>query len=389
MDDRGPALSEPRAHHHPLPEGDGLGQKLEELLVNMGPQHPSTHGVLRLLLHMEGEVVLDAVPHIGYLHRAMEKLCERRNYFQVVPLTDRNDYLCAMANNQVYCQAVEKLQGIQVPDRAQFIRVAVLELNRIASHLVWLGTFAMDLGAMSVFLYCFREREKILDLLERICGARLTYSFMRIGGVPWDLPEGWADDVRRFLDEFPTYLEENDQLLTGNEIFLSRTQGIGLLTPEVALDCGCSGPMLRGSGIAYDVRKAEPYAVYDRLDFEVPVQGTQDCLGRYLVRVAEMRESVRLVRQALDLMPEGDVMAKMPRTLRPAAGEVYVRTESPRGVLGVHLVSDGTGNPYRLKWRGPCFSNLQALPYMCRGWKIADVVAILGSIDIVLGDVDR
>lgn len=378
----------PHEHQHP-PEDDQLGRKLEELLVNMGPQHPSTHGVLRLLLHMEGEVVLDAVPHIGYLHRAMEKLCERRNYFQVLPLTDRNDYLCAMANNQVYCQAVEQLLGMEVPERAQYLRVVVLELNRIASHLVWLGTFAMDLGAMSVFLYCFREREKILTFFEQICGARLTYSYMRIGGVPWDMPEGWAAAVRRFVDEFPAYLEENDQLLTGNEIFLSRTQGIGLLEPDVALDYGCSGPVLRGSGVAYDVRRAEPYAVYDRLDFEVPVQSTKDCLGRYLVRIAEMRESARLVRQALDLMPEGDIMAKVPRTLKPPAGEVYTKIESPRGVLGVYLVSDGSTNPFRLKWRAPSFVNLQAIPEMCRGWKIADVVAILGSIDIVLGDVDR
>ncbi|HEY3284130.1 MAG TPA: NADH-quinone oxidoreductase subunit D [Armatimonadota bacterium] len=370
-------------------KGDALGDNLQELLVNMGPQHPSTHGVLRLLLHMEGEVVTDAVVHIGYLHRAMEKLCERRNYFQVIPLTDRNDYLCAMTNNQVYCQAVEKLMGLEVPDRAHFIRVIVMELNRIASHLIWLGTFALDLGAMSVFLYCFREREKILSFFEEICGARLTYSYMRIGGVPWDLPEGWGDRVRAFVEGFPGYLEENDQLLTGNEIFLSRTRGIGLLEPEVAVDYGCSGPTLRGSGVAYDVRKAEPYAVYDRLDFDVPVQHTQDCLGRYLVRVAEMRESCRLVRQSLDLLPAGDVMAKTPKTLRPAASEVYTRVESPRGVLGVYLVSDGTTSPYRLKWRAPSFSNLQAIPHMCRGWKIADVVAILGSIDVVLGDVDR
>jgi len=374
-------------HKHPTP-GDG-SLKTQELLVNMGPQHPSTHGVLRLLLHLDGEVVLDAVPYIGYLHRGMEKLAERRTYVQVVPLTDRNDYLAAMCNNQVYCQAVEKLAGIEVPERAHFIRVVVNELNRIASHLVWLGTFALDLGAMSVFLYAFREREIILSLFEEICGARLTYSYIRIGGVPWDMPDGWADRVRDFCSYLIPRLNENDALLTGNEIFLKRTQGVGILPPDVAVDYGVSGPVLRGSGIPFDVRRADPYAVYDRLDFDIPYQTTQDCLGRYLVRIEEMRQSVRIIRQALDLMPDGPVMAKMPRVLRPPGGEVYTRIESPRGVMGVYLVSDGGTNPLRMKWRAPSFCNLQALPEMARGWKVADLVAILGSIDIVLGDVDR
>jgi NADH-quinone oxidoreductase subunit D len=375
-------------HQHPTPEQEH-GLKTEELLLNMGPQHPSTHGVLRLILHIEGEVVLDADPDIGYLHRGMEKLAERRTYAQVLPLTDRNDYLAAMSNNQVYCQAVEKLAGIEVPERAHFIRVVVNELGRIASHLVWLGTFALDLGAMSVFLYCFREREVLLSLFEEICGARMTYSYIRVGGVPWDVPDGWADRVRQFLDYLLPRLDENDALLTGNEVFLSRTQGVGVLDPRLAINYGVSGPSLRGSGPQFDVRRDDPYAVYDRLDFDIPYQTTGDCLGRYLVRVEEMRQSARIVRQALDLMPEGPIMAKMPRVFRPPAGEVYTRVESPRGLLGVYLVSDGGTNPFRLKWRAPSFANLQVLPEIVRGWKIADVVAILGSIDIVLGDIDR
>jgi NADH-quinone oxidoreductase subunit D len=361
----------------------------EEIRINMGPQHPSTHGVLRLVLTLDGEVITDVVPHIGYLHRASEKLAERHTYPQYITHTDRWDYLDGMANNQLWCQAVEQLMGIQVPERADYLRVLVLELNRIASHLLWWGCFGLDLGAMSPFLYCMREREKILDLFELLCGARLTYSCMRIGGMGYDLPPGWEERCRKVLDEIARTVEENDRLLTANEIFLVRTRGIGILEKELAIEYGCSGPVLRGSGVPFDVRRANPYSIYDRLEFSIPTTDTGDCLGRYLVRVEEIRQSLRIVRQALDQLPEGEIIAKTPKILKPPAGEVYTHIESARGARGGHLVSDGGPNPYRFRLRAPSFVHLQALPPMMRGWKVADSVAILGSIDIVLGDVDR
>lgn len=368
---------------------EGHRIKTQELLVNMGPQHPSTHGVLRVVAHVDGEVILDVVPHIGYLHRGTEKLAERRAYPQVIPLMDRFDYLAAMFNGEVWCMAVEKLMGLEVPPRAQYIRMMVMELNRIASHLVWLGTFGLDLGAMSVFLYAFRDRESILDLFEKICGARLTYSYQRIGGVPWDVPKGWTEEVLEFCKYLPPRLDEMDALLTGNEIFLVRTQGIGILPKEEAIDYGVTGPMLRASGVPFDVRRAEPYLQYDQVEFEIPYQTTGDVLARYLVRLEEMRQSVHILEQCVAQLPEGPVMAKVPRTIKPPAGECYVRIESPRGALGVYLVSDGSTNPLRFHLRPPSFINLQPLPIMSRGWKIGDFIAILGSVDIVLGEVDR
>ncbi|MBI3911501.1 MAG: NADH-quinone oxidoreductase subunit D [Armatimonadetes bacterium] len=387
-----------KLEHEPLPphlqtaldeESEPTTLRTEDVRINMGPQHPSTHGVLRLMLTLDGEIVKDVVPHIGYLHRASEKLAERHTYPQYITQTDRWDYLNAMGNNQIWCQCVEKMMGLEIPARADYLRVIVLELNRIASHLLWWGAFGLDVGAMTVFLYCFREREKILDLFEMLCGARLTYSYMRIGGVGYDLPPGWVERCRSVLDDVLRTTGENDILLTGNEIFLLRTQGVGILEPEVAVDYGCTGPILRGSGIPLDIRQANPYSVYDRFEFDIPTSDKCDCLGRYLVRVEEIRQSVRIVRQALDQLPEGEIVGKTPKTIRPPKGEAFTWIESPRGALGGFLVSDGTANPYRFKIRPPSFIHLQALPHMVRGWKVADTVAILGSIDIVLGEVDR
>jgi len=361
----------------------------EEIRINMGPQHPSTHGVLRLMLTLDGEVVKEAIPHIGYLHRGSEKLAERHTYPQYVTQSDRWDYLNAMGNNQMWCQCVEKLMEIKVPERAEYLRVITLELNRIASHLLWWGAFGLDIGAMSLFLYCFREREKILDLLEMICGARLTYSFMRIGGVGYDAPPGWVERCFQTLDDVERTTGENEELFSGNEIFLVRAQNVGPLPLDVAIDYGCTGPILRGSGMAYDIRRAHPYSIYDRFDFDIPTSRTTDCMGRYVVRVEEIRQSIRICRAALKQLPEGEIVAKTPKTIRPPKGEVYTWIESPRGALGGFLVSDGTANPYRFKIRPPSFVHLQVIPYLLRGTKVADSVAILGSIDIVLGEVDR
>jgi len=363
--------------------------RTEEIQVNMGPQHPGTHGILRMILTLDGETVVDARPDIGYLHRGIEKLAESRNYIQFVTLTDRTDYLSAMLNNAVYSMAVEKLAGIEVPERAEFIRVIMMELNRIASHLVFIGAFSLDLGATTPFLYAFREREDILDLFEMVCGARLTYSYIRPGGVMRDLPAGFDRKARAFLKKMPSRMEEIDDLFSKNEIVLVRSRGVGVISAEDAIDYGMSGPNLRGSGVAFDLRKDEPYSVYERLNFHVVTQSTCDCLGRYLVRTGEIRESLKIVEQALDMLPQGEYTAKAPRALKPPAGEVFVRIESSRGDLGVYLVSDGSTNPYRLHWRPPSFINLAAVGQLVRGWKVADTVAILGSLDIILGEVDR
>lgn len=361
----------------------------ETIQINMGPQHPSTHGVLRMVLTLDGETVVNAEPVVGYLHRGIEKLAENRTYAQFVGLTDRTDYLSAMLNNAVYSMAVEKLAGIEVPERAEFIRVIVMELNRIASHLVFAGTFALDLGATTPFIYAFREREDIMDLFEMACGARLTYSYIRPGGVMRDLPEGFEQKARDFLKRLPGRLEEIDTLFSKNEIVYIRAKGVGILTPEDAISYAVSGPTLRASGVPMDVRRDGPYSVYERLDFNVVTGDTCDCMARYQVRLGEIRESIRIVEQALDMLPEGDYTAKMPRILKPPAGEAYARIESSRGDLGCYIISDGSPNPYRLHWRAPSFINLAAIPDMVRGWKVADTVAILGSIDIVLGEVDR
>jgi NADH-quinone oxidoreductase subunit D len=364
--------------------------RTEELMLNMGPQHPSTHGVLRLVVTLDGENIVEVQPDIGYLHSSVEKMMEHRTYFQNVSLTDRGmDYLIALQNEQVYCLAVERLAGIEVPERGRYIRVIMDELQRIASHLVWLGTWGIDLGATTVFLWCFREREMILDLFEKVTGGRLHHAFYRIGGVYADFPEGWVEECERFLDYFAPRVDEYDALLTANPIFLARTKGVGVIGRRDAVAMGASGPVARASGIAADVRKDEPYEVYDRMQFDVPVFSEGDCFARYQVRLEEMRQSARIVRQALRALPPGEIRTRVPLTMKAPRGEVYVRTESARGDLGIYLVSDGGEMPYRVKIRAPSFSNLYALTEMMKGWKIADVIAILGSIDIVLSDVDR
>jgi NADH-quinone oxidoreductase subunit D len=366
-----------------------LGIRTEELQVSMGPQHPSTHGVLRLILTLDGEVITECVPDIGYLHRGIEKLAEMRSYIQFIPITDRTDYVASMMGNAVYVGAIEKLMGTEVSERVEFLRVAVMELQRIASHLVFFGTFALDLGATTPFLYAFREREDILNIFEMICGARLTYNYFRPGGFSRELPDEFFTKTKEFIKTMRAKLPEYDQLFTNNEIFLVRTRGIGRISAEDAINYGMSGPSLRGSGVAYDLRKTEPYSVYDRMDFEVATREECDCHARFLVRTHEIRESLKIVEQALDMMPPGTVKVKTPLVLKPPAGEVYHRIESVRGELGVYLISDGSPKPFRLHWRAPSFINLQALPQMMKGWKIADAVAILGSLDIVLGEVDR
>jgi NADH-quinone oxidoreductase subunit D len=362
-----------------------------EMLLNMGPQHPSTHGVLRVALKLDGEVVTAAAPDLGYLHRGVEKLAENRTYPQFIILTDRDDYLCAMLNNWAYCLTVERLMKAEVPARAEHIRVVVGELNRIASHLLFIGTFGIDVGAFTPFLYAFgREREMVLDLFEQVCGARITYNYIRIGGVMADLPEGWADRVRKFVVHMRACLKEYDDLLTYNPIFLDRTRGIGVLSKEKALSYGVTGPNLRASGVPLDLRKSDPYGVYAKFDFDVPVGKNGDCFDRYLVRRDEIEQSLRLVEQALASMPEGPVMGKVPAiNIRPPAGEFYAQVEGARGWLGVYLVSEGGTSPYRLHLRAPSFINLATLQEILVGWKVADVIAILGSIDIVLGEVDR
>lgn len=369
--------------------------KSEEMTISMGPQHPSTHGVLRVQLVTDGEVITKATPHIGYLHRCFEKYTESLTYQQIVPYTDRLDYLAAMNNNLAYVLAVEKLAKIEVSERVQYIRVIMAELNRIASHLVAFGTNAMDLGAFTPFLYAFRERERILDLFEWTCGARLLYNYMWVGGLSHDLPDGFVKQCREFLDFFEPKIEaEYNDLLSYNKIFIVRTANVGILPPDVAINYGVTGPFLRGSGVKWDIRKDEPYSMYDRFEFDIPIgigqMGTVgDCWDRYMVRMREMEESVKIIRQALDGLPAGDVQAAIPKTLRPPAGEVYVRTESPRGEIGFYIVSDGSPKPYRVKMRSPCFCNMSVFSEISRGHMVADMSAIVGSIDIVLGEIDR
>lgn len=360
-----------------------------ELEINLGPQHPSTHGVLRVKLKLDGETIVDADPVIGYLHRGCEKLGENRNYIQSEVYTDRMDYVAAVNENLVYIEAVEKLLGVEASPRAQYMRVILAEFQRIASHLVWLATHALDIGAMSVFLYCFRERESILDLIEGYCGARLTTNAIRTGGMRLDFPDGWTDQARAFCDEFPAHLEEYDILLKTNRIWMGRTKDIGVISGEKALSLGITGPCLRASGVNYDVRKAMPYEVYSELDFDVPLGSVGDTYDRYLVRLEEMRQSRLIILQAMDKMPDGPVVNKVPKRIKPPAGEAYVVNEGPRGELGVYLVSDGTDTAARCRFKSPCFVNLQALPELARGHMVADIVALIGTLDIVLGCIDR
>lgn len=361
----------------------------EEYILNMGPQHPSTHGLLRIVLQLDGETVTEAIPHVGYLHRGIEKIAENRTYAQFVPYTDRLDYASSMANNFAYCLTVEKMLGVQVPSRAEHIRVLMAELNRIASHLLWFGAFSMDLGAITPFLYAFREREKVLDLFELACGQRLTYNFFKIGGVRIDLPDNFLKLTGEFCDYFKPKIDEYDNLLTGNAIFINRTRNIGLLKKDKAVDYGCTGPVLRGSGMKYDIRKESPYSLYKDLEFDVPSGSRGDCLDRYTVRIEEMRQSVRIIEQLLVRIPDGDIAASVPKVIKPQAQEQYARIESPRGELGFFIISDGTAKPYRMKIRVPTFSHVSVLGELLKGLKIADVVAVLGSIDLSMGDVDR
>ena len=363
---------------------------VREMELNFGPQHPSTHGVLRLRLKVDGERIVDCYPIVGYLHRGTEKLFEIHPYFQNVPHTDRMDYVAAATSNLAYCGAVEKLLGMTIPPRARYIRTMLCELQRISSHLLWLATHAIDIGAMTPFFYCFREREQVLDLFEEYCGARLTLNCMRPGGQPYDLPVGWTDRCAEFAATFPSQVDEYEGLLTNNRIWKKRTVGIGVLPPEVAIDYGISGPMLRGSGVNWDLRKARPYAAYDEVEFDVPLGVNCDTYDRYLVRIAEMRQSARILEQCLENLPSGAIMCKKPRVLKaPKESEVYFSIEGPKGEIGFYIVGDGTPNPWRCHVRAPSFITLQALPELVKGCLLADLVAIIGTTDIVLGEVDR
>ena len=362
----------------------------DELVINMGPQHPSTHGVLRVVLKLDGERVVDADCVIGYIHRGIEKLSENRDWTQIILLTDRMDYVAAATNNLGYVETVEKLMQVEVPRRARYLRTILAELQRLASHCLWLGTHAMDIGAMTVLLYAFREREFVLDLFEEYCGARLTYNSMRVGGVPLDIPPGWDTRVLAFCDLMEGKLNDYETLLTNNRIWLKRTRGVGVIPADEALGLGLCGPPLRGSGVLRDVRKDEPYAAYDEFDFNVPIGTNGDTYDRYLIRMDEFRESIRIIRQAVDGIPEGPITGKVPRLLKPPAGETYHAIESPKGELGYFIVSDGKStNPYRFRVRPPSFCNLQGLKRLVVGHMVADVVALIGTIDIVLGEVDR
>jgi NADH-quinone oxidoreductase subunit D len=387
----------------------------ETMVLNMGPQHPSTHGVLRVLLELDGETVVKAQPDIGYLHTGIEKTCEVKTYSQAITLTDRLDYLAPLSNNLCYCLAVEKLLGMEAPSRAAYIRVLLTELTRIASHLVWLGTHAIDLGAMSVFLYCFREREEILKILEYVSGQRMMTSYFRIGGLAVEPPPAWLDGVKRFVDIFPSRMKEYEDLLTKNRIWKARTVGVGYLSADDAIAIGVSGPTLRASGVGYDVRRYFPYSRYDEFEFDVPTRTEGDVYARYLVRLEEMRQSLRIIRQAMErIPPAGPIQADAPGIVppqrekmktemealiyhfkiftegfSPPPGEVQQVIESPRGELGFYVASDGSPKPWRVKVRAPSFVNLQALAKMCEGKLIADVVACIGTLDIVLGEIDR
>jgi NADH-quinone oxidoreductase subunit D len=385
------------------------------MVLNMGPQHPSTHGVLRILLELDGETVLKAIPDLGYLHTGIEKSCEDKTYSQAITLTDRMDYLNPLGNNLAYCLAVEKLLGLVVPKRAQYFRILMVELQRISSHLVWLGTHAIDMGAMSVFLYCFREREEILKIFEFVAGQRMMTSYIRIGGLALEPPTGWVERVEKLLKLLPGRIDEYETLLTGNRIWMGRLKGVGVISAEEAVSYSMTGPTLRAAGLAHDIRKAFPYSSYEEFEFDIPTRTEADCFARYMIRVAEMRESLKIIRQAIDKTPsEGPVRTEAPGIVPPGrekmktemealiyhfkiftegfappAGEVYSSIESPRGELGCFLASDGSPKPLRCHFRSPSFINLQALPRLIQGQLISDVIACIGTIDIVLGDVDR
>jgi NADH-quinone oxidoreductase subunit D len=384
------------------------------MTINMGPQHPATHGVLRIVLELDGEVIVKAIPHLGHLHRGIEKLAESKTYHQSIPFTDRLDYTNAMGNNLAYVLAVEKLLGIEVPKRAQYIRVMMAELQRIAAHLIWLGSHALDMGAMTLFFYNFREREQILRMFEEVAGGRLTPTYLRIGGLSKDLPNGIEEKIKSFVQVFPDRVKEYETLLTKNIIWLKRTKGIGILSKENAINWGVTGPTLRGSGVNYDVRKAFPYSSYEQFDFDIPIGSVGDVYDRYIVRLREMEWSNGIVEQVLERLPKGPIIANDPRItlppkddvtkdiaslirqfkivsegFKPPVGEVYASVEASKGELGFYIVSDGSNHPFRFRIRTPSFANLSALPIMIEGGLIADVIAAIGSLDIVLGEVDR
>ena len=360
-----------------------------ELLINMGPQHPATHGVLRVKLKLDGERVLGSECVIGYLHRGVEKIAENRTYAQFAPYTDRMDYVAAVTNGMGYVEAVEKLLGVEIPPRAQYTRMILAELQRLASHLLWLGTHALDLGAMTPVFYTFREREEILKVFEKYCGARLTTHAFRIGGLQYDLYDGFEQECLKLCDYLPPKIDEYEQLLTKNRIWINRTRGVGVLSAEDAIAYGVTGPVLRGSGVKWDIRKVQPYEAYDKVEFEVPTGEHGDTYDRYLVRMQEMRQSVRIIRQCVERLAPGPIFGKVGKVIKPPVGEVYHSIEAPKGELGYFVVSDGSTNPYRVRVRPPSFVNLQALDIMIRGHLVADVVAVIGTLDIVLGEVDR
>lgn len=367
-----------------------MAVRTEPFVLNMGPVHPSTHGVFRMRVTLDGEVVVDIEPIFGYLHRGIEKLAEQRTYTGIIPLTDRLDYISSMSNNFAYCLAVEKLAGIKVPERAEYIRVIIAELQRVAALLIAVGAFLNDCGAFfTPFLYMFRERERIVDLFEMVSGQRLTYNYMRVGGVSQDLPDEFMPALRKFMNMMPRFMAEYDRLLLQNEILIARAKGVGILTGEQAINCSASGPVLRASGVNWDIRKADPYSIYDRFDFAIPTQTTGDCYDRYRQRIEETRQSLHIIRQAMEQIPSGPVRAELPQLIRPPAGEAYAHIEAPKGELGFYLVSDNSIAPYRCHIRPPSLINLTALRDMVRGWKIADLIIIFGSIDITVGEIDR
>ena len=377
------------ASHLDLDEREHTFLDANELVLNMGPQHPSTHGVLRVILKLDGEKVRGTECIIGYLHRGVEKIAEHRTYTMFNPYVDRMDYVAAVSNGLGYCEAVEKLLNIEAPPRASYIRVILTELNRMASHMLWLGTHALDIGAITPLFYTFRDREEILKIYEKYCGARLTTHAFRIGGCQYETYDGFETDVKKFVAFVTPKIDEYEELLTTNRIWVERTRGVGVLSGPDCIDLGVTGPVLRASGVKWDLRKAKPYAAYSQFQFEIPTGQNGDTYDRYLVRVAEMRQSLRIISQAVEGIPEGPIMAKVPKVLKPPVGEIYHSIEAPKGELGYFIVSDGSTQPYRIRVRPPSFVNLQALDKMVRGQLVADVVAVIGTLDIVLGEVDR
>jgi NADH-quinone oxidoreductase subunit D len=377
------------ASHLDLDEREHTFLDANELVLNMGPQHPSTHGVLRVILKLDGEKVRGTECIIGYLHRGVEKIAEHRTYTMFNPYVDRMDYVAAVSNGLGYCEAVEKLLNIEAPPRANYIRVILTELNRMASHMLWLGTHALDIGAITPLFYTFRDREEILKIYEKYCGARLTTHAFRIGGCQYETYDGFEPDVKKFVAFVTPKIDEYEELLTTNRIWVERTRGVGVLSGPDCIDLGVTGPVLRASGVKWDLRKAKPYAAYSQFQFDIPTGQNGDTYDRYLVRVAEMRQSLRIISQAVEGIPEGPIMAKVPKVLKPPVGEIYHSIEAPKGELGYFIVSDGSTQPYRIRVRPPSFVNLQALDKMVRGQLVADVVAVIGTLDIVLGEVDR